>query len=421
MISEPIRTNVRDAVAGVGADPHPPGLSLVVHRSFDGLDHLRTEWDAAVEKSGANICMTYDWTRIWWKFYGRNGDLRIFVFRQGASIISVLPIYVERLGFGPLAFRVARLVGANIPPKVFDPPVPAEVAGAVFDQLLEVLFGGGICDLLSFGPFSGVQKAYGELIEANLRRGAPSSSHQTEKPGVHTLFHLPATLDEYLNSLPKTVSKRRKYEMRALTKDHQIQEDVVRSPGQAEIEFEAFATQHAANWSIQGKPGHFGSWPAGLEYHRQLVSALAKLDRVRIYRIIADGEVVSRQYDYVCGKKAFWDLPSRAMGERWDKLSLGQIGLVSSIELAIQEGIREMEAGIGHYEYKLRLGAEEHPLHTIQILRPGVPNRTRKALWRILQRGTYVAYQALWYRRIAPKLPLRFRRPQPHFALSLDY
>ncbi len=79
--------------------------------------------------------MSYDWVRTWWEFYGKNKELRIFLFFVGEQIVGVVPIYIDTLGFGPLKFRVARLVGANIPPKVFNPPIDEAHAAGIFEEI----------------------------------------------------------------------------------------------------------------------------------------------------------------------------------------------------------------------------------------------------------------------------------------------
>jgi len=135
-------------------DPASRPLSCEVFDTFDGLDHLRRQWDDAVLRAEGSIYMTFDWVRVWWDFYGRSASLRLFVFWHKDRVVSVLPLYIDTLGWGPLRCRVVRLVGANIPPKVFNPPVPEEHAAAVFVEVLQRLFIRDQCDVLSFGPAS---------------------------------------------------------------------------------------------------------------------------------------------------------------------------------------------------------------------------------------------------------------------------
>ena len=110
------------------ASPPPGELACRIETSFAGLDALRETWDEAVIRLGGSIYMSYDWCRIWWNIYGVGKALRLYWFEVGGSIVGLVPIYIQDLGWGPFALRVARLVGANIPPKVFEPPFHPEWA-----------------------------------------------------------------------------------------------------------------------------------------------------------------------------------------------------------------------------------------------------------------------------------------------------
>ncbi|MGE3309829.1 MAG: GNAT family N-acetyltransferase [Limisphaerales bacterium] len=408
--SAPPKSSARDAV------------TCQVLESFEDLAPLAREWDAVVQATGSTVYMTFDWIRVWWKFYGRRSSLRLFLFHRGSDLVAVLPIYIQRLGFGPFQLRIARLVGANIPPKVFDPPVPVDSAPRVFELLLEKLFGDRLCDFLSFGPFSDLHRSAFELTEASRRFTRHGLLASCDADDVHTIFRLPRDMEEYFASLSKNERKnRRKYELRSLEKEHSVREDCVTEPADVGVEFDAFAVQHARQWAEQGKPGHFGSWPLALEYNRALVDAQARRGRVRFLRIHAGDQVVSRQYAFALGQSLAWELPSREIGDAWERFSLGPTGIVRMLAYGIDEGLSRVEGGLAHYDYKLRLGATEHPVHTIRVSADLPGTRMRVALWSALRRVVRLVYHKVWYRRIQPHLPPVFRRPQPFFWLRLDF
>ena len=99
-----------------------------------------------------------------------------------------------------------------------------------------------------------------------------------------------------------------------------------------EEEFETFVEQHSAQWMAEGRPGHFGAWPRALEFNRELVRTQGALGRVRFSRILADDKVVSNQYVFAFGDSYFWELPARAMGPKWDRLSLGPAGVIFGVQ-----------------------------------------------------------------------------------------
>jgi len=141
-------------------------LKCTVLTTFDEVTCSQSEWDEASLRLGGSIYMSYDWLRVWWEFYGKGKELRLFIFRDGQRIVALLPLYLEILGVSPVKLRVARLVGANIPPKAFDPAVDEGASQAVFEHVINRLFLWDKCDLLSYGPVSGLRKCYTGLLRA---------------------------------------------------------------------------------------------------------------------------------------------------------------------------------------------------------------------------------------------------------------
>ena len=177
-------------------------------------------------------------------------------------------------------------------------------------------------------------------------------------------------------------------------------------------DFPNFVTQHTQQWQNENKPGHFGAWPAALRFNEALVTTQCFNERVRLINIIADNQIIARQYTFAFGDTWFWELPSRMVGVKWEKFSLGPTGIVVMIDYAIKEGIRFLEGGIGRYDYKVRLGAKELNLWKYHFSK--IARRTQARIhclncWKwMIGKG----YHKLWYRRIAPRLPKLFWKPQ---------
>ena len=90
---------------------------------------MQKEWDEFIEGIDGEIFLTYDWCRIWWKYYGAGRELRIFVIRRDKAIIGILPVFLERLGFAPLGLRVVRFVGTDHMPVTIMFPVDVKYIG----------------------------------------------------------------------------------------------------------------------------------------------------------------------------------------------------------------------------------------------------------------------------------------------------
>lgn len=407
----------RTSPEGTATSPAP--LTCRVYDTFDGLDHLRDAWDALVLQTNSSIYMTYDWVRIWWNFYGESAELKLFVFAAGGRLVGIVPIYIDTVGCWPLHLRIARLVGSNIPPKVFNPPVnPIYAEGALVEIVRQTLGSG--CDLLSFGPVcesEGWAARFRNVCTAGSR--APVQKESTW--GVHSIFELPGTIEEYYNQLSPGERKNRRYYLRRLKKEHTMSINLVTDPAMALPAFDRFAELHRQQWLTQGQTGHFGGWPRALEFNRSLVEAQAKLGRILFINVLANGEVISSHYTYVFGDRVFWELPARSTEPKWERISLGNTAVVIKVAEAIALGRRSIEAGLGHYEYKEKLGGKEYSVVTFRVVAPDILARTRFVFFSLVRACVCVVYHKIWYRRLIPRLPSIFGRPQWRWWLRLDF
>jgi hypothetical protein len=401
--------------------PDMTDFNVRIERSFLALEGLRQKWDEAVIALGGSIYMSYDWSRTWWEFYGTGKELRIFLFSAADRIVGIVPIYIDRIGFGPARCSIARLVGANIPPKVFDPPIHKDFAAKILAEILVQLFEKDGCDVFSLGPMSEQHgPTHGLESAARASNGLVGSFHVTR--GVHTIFWLPSSMEEYFEALSKNERKnRRKYELRTLRKEYEAKVEVVSDPAKVDQEFEDFVGQHTLHWNAQGMPGHFRAWPKATEYNRALVKAQGNLGRMRFVRILANNQVIANQYAFAFGNSYVWELPARAVGEQWERFSLGPTGIVTMIDAAIKEGKSRLEGGLAHYDYKLRLNAKEHATLAFRMARNRSVSRVRLALMNLCRLCLLVGYHKIWYQRIRPRIPALRGRPQWGLWLRLDF
>jgi CelD/BcsL family acetyltransferase involved in cellulose biosynthesis len=398
----------------------PFDLKVTVEKSF-GAPDVREKWDRATAQAGGTVYMSYDWCRTWWQFYGGNKELRIFFCRANDELIGILPLYIDVIGIGPFRFRIARLIGASIPPKAFNPPVTPDCASSLFTAVLDQLLNEDLVDIISIGPVSEACAFLKEFETVARERSRLAGQVTRGSAGLHTVFNLPATMEDFFGCMDKDERKKRKYEMRLLSREKAMERDVLSEPARVEAEFQQFAELHASQWKDKGKLGHFGSWPRGREYNLALVQALSRLGRVRFVRILSEGQVISSQYAFVFGDTWYWELPARLMDRQWNRYSLGTSGFFSLVEEAIKEGGKHIEAGIAHYDYKQKLGGTEHPMEVLRIVSSRSGSRLRVKLYGAVRKCLELLYYKIWYSRVSPRLPAAFRKPIWSFWLRLDF
>jgi CelD/BcsL family acetyltransferase involved in cellulose biosynthesis len=406
----PTRPHRRDAAPAPRLRLVGTPLACEVAETFWEIEDLRAAWDGVVERAGAPIEMTYDWCRVWWTSYGAGREARIFLFRGEAELVGVVPVCIDRIGFGPVKLRVARIMGADSTPGLCDLPVLDTWAEMVIDGLLDRLIGDEGCDAILLGPLSGAGGRAPAIRAAARRRADLVTVLRDRAVARHTTILLPSRFEDYLESLPWNVRHAAGAAWRRLEGADEADVETVVDPCQVHAELEAFIDEHTAWWRARHRRGHFGDWPGAWGFHHDLVAALSALDRARLLRLRAGGRILARQYAYVFADTCSCRVPARADGPDGHVSGPQLLSFLTLVEGAIEEGMRTIDAGVGGDGSLRRLGGIAHEVRSILLVanRGGARRRARLAClaadW--LDR----LYYRLWICAVAPRLRLR-RRP----------
>jgi CelD/BcsL family acetyltransferase involved in cellulose biosynthesis len=385
----------------------PAELRVRELRSPDDLDAVREEWDDFVARTGGDISFTVDWLQAWWTHYGAGRSFVALIVRDGDEIAAALPFCVERAWAALLPMRLARIVGADSTLPVFTPAIAPGLEQPVLSLALDRLLGAAGCDAVSLSPLAGDSP-----VAAAAERAAAAGGHavlRSDSAGPHTVFALPGSFDEYLSGLGQMPRRDHRRSVRQLAKAFDVSYRTV-SGDEAVAYVERFMALHTAQWEAEGRLGHFGDWPASADFTRELVRRMAATGRARFYEIAGDGRVLAIEHCFVLGERCFWRLPARDPDPALRKMGLGRTSAAELFRVLIEDGRTTVEAGPGHYDYKVRLGGEERPLRRVVISRGTASSRRRGALllgWADL---LHLVYYRGWFLKLAPRLGLR-RRP----------
>jgi CelD/BcsL family acetyltransferase involved in cellulose biosynthesis len=381
-----------------------------VLESFEESEAWRAQWDATVAATNGNLYMTLDWCRTWWRFYGFGRALRILVLLRGEEWVAVLPMFVETLWLGPVRLKVAKLIGGDFSIQLCNPPIRGDVVASELVTALRYLHSTCGCDAVVFSPLSAAFPGFEQLRAACSQPSSEVWLAGDRQSDIHSLFDLPATFEEYLGGLGRSQRANYKRDWNLLNKSFAVASDCVSAASQLAAEFPAFSALHKTQWNAEGRQGHFDDWPSAYDFNLGLVRSQAPLGRVRLHRLLLDGQVVSYQYCFAYSGRLYWRLPARVTGESWKRYGLGRMGLAKLIESAIGERIRSIEGGQGHYDYKQQMGAAEPPVFSLLVAsrRRGAGLRLR---WgRLFSSALNAAYYKILFRRVYPRVP-SLRRP----------
>ncbi len=373
-----------------------------IHSSFDDVQDLREPWDAIVEASGAEIFLTFDWCRTWWDFYGHKRTLSLCVFRRDHEVVGLLPLFIERVRLGPVSVRAAKIVGSDFTLTQFTLPVKRECLPQVIDAFAGVAESQQ-WDICSLGPLSGFSHGQEDLRSLFGRLEGGSWRVQIEETGVHTVFELPGSWDEYLALLSKKERQLIRSNYRKIEADGiQVQRHVATKEDFAEV-FGDFVTAHQEQWRQLGKAGHFGDWPRSEDFHRAVAQTQLERNRLHLLKVRVAADCVAYQYSYRMGQRYFEILMGRSSGDESHAVDMGRLLFAEQAQRAIEQGIRNIDSMRGRYEYKLRLGGKLFPLLRVRIVRKGACRELRVAGFGMCASLFDKAYYKLWYCRLGPK------------------
>jgi CelD/BcsL family acetyltransferase involved in cellulose biosynthesis len=383
-------------------------ITCSVFSSFEEIKDIQQEWDAFVESVEGDIYLSYDWCRTWWIFYGNGRELRIFLYRNNKALVGIIPVFHEKQWLGPFWLKIAKIVGSDFTIAMINPPVIKEFAKCVYKDIFDSLFKKDQCDALLVGPTGEKYNSLQPFREA-IQEAPEVLLLKDSIQAPYTTFLLSDTFEGYIQSLEKRQRGNLRRDMNFIGKSFVMTQDVIQDEELADTEFKRFVQMHCEQWEAAGKLGHFNDWPKGLDFHARLVSEQAKKGRLRLIRLFMNGQVVSYQLCYAFGKRWYWRLPARIVGPDWDKYALGRIGLIKEIEMAIAEGVQEIDAGSGHYDYKIKLGGKEHFLYSFLLTRKQPFCQWRAFLFLNLSRVLHFLYYRVWFNRVVPKLPFKHK------------
>lgn len=385
------------------------GLTHTVVESFDDAARLQPQWDALVEKTEGDIYSTYDWCAVWWSHYGNGRHLQIHLFHQGDRLVSVIPLFGERLWIGLLPLRIVRLVGCDHSVTTCAPVIDGDWFGVVLPLLIDHLEARGAWDLLHFGPLAGYYNHGNDIARALDECRNVGNVAIRNNDGPHTVFDLPAGFDTYLNNLSPKVRRAIRKRSKRFSAAHRRNVIVV-PPDQVKRAFLEFIQQHQAQWRQRGQLGHFRDWPDSEAYHGDMVEAQARHGRLMMVRLEGDGEQVGCQYSYRFGRRVHWILNSRSLDPKWSAYGPGTLLFCALASAAIDAGATQVDGLRGYYDYKVRLGGMVLQLSSIGVIHRGVLSALRVRLARYGAGLLHLLYYRIWFGRLAPRFP-RLQRP----------
>lgn len=388
-------------------------ITCSVYSSFEDLQGMQEEWDSFVETVSGDIFLTFDWCRIWWKYYGRNRELRIFVFRSNGDLVGIIPLFFETIWLGPVFVRAAKIVGSDCTLAQFSLPICKRYISETIRVFLEAL-SKYTWDIIQIGPIAGLYEHYDLLKRLFMEDEELSYRVHERDVGVQTYFKLEKDWDSHLSTLSKNGRRSVKRNYKALYQSLEKKESVIETrcadPDDFETIFAGFVDMHQSHWQNLRKAGHFVDWPKSYEYHKEVAENQMKHGRLRMMVSKCGGYPLGYEYGYRFGNRYYAFLNSRIDSSDMKKVSFGIPMFCEQAKMAIDEDVEYIDAMRGKYDYKMRLGGKLFPIRNIYLIASRLLTVIRVSTFWAMARLLNLLYYKIWFCRLAPKLPFK-RRP----------
>ncbi len=320
----------------------------------DSLESVLPEWE---ELFGADLeatpFMSPHWARAWWPTWGGSGRPWIVAVRENGQLVGLAPFILRRRG--PL--RVLGRPGSHPSQDVLALPelradVAETVAGAIASRRKE-------WDLLAISSFP-----EDSAIERSMRQ---QGLHvRQRRTATYPRIELPASFDEYLESLPRKRRKDLRRHLRRLD-DGELEIRQVSEPAAIGAAIERWRALKLSWWEAKEDAEiHAGQrGPTYAEFLRDLMLLMIPAGLAEVWELRHSGQVVGVEVSLLDRRTFYswqggYDLAVAQLGP-------GKVAIGEGIRLAIAGGRRYYDLMRGAETYKYWYGARDRESHALLI------------------------------------------------------
>jgi CelD/BcsL family acetyltransferase involved in cellulose biosynthesis len=362
-------------------------IVIDVVTSDDGFNALQQDW----ERLAAGVFTSWLWQSGWWEQYG-HGDsscrqLHIMVARlkDSGEIVGLLPAYTgKQRVLKIVSVRTLSLIGTggDTSPDYLNPLIAPGHEVAVCNAFAESLA------MLEWDVLSLHDVGTGVTFrDALLQQLADARIHyQTGQSAEISWIALPDNWDQYLS----TLSKNRRYQIRQQRRKFGAVADtrfyVWNDRDSLDHAIDTLIELHLKRWEHRDT-SHSFSTKNYIDFHRELMKQLFEQDRLRLYCLESDKQLVAMLYCYRWKDGIYFF--QGGFDTDYEDLRVGNVIMGFAIEHAINEGNRVFDMLKGDYRYKRSLAKNKN--HTWYIIAtrfsvPGLIYRFRHELLPFLKK-----------------------------------
>jgi CelD/BcsL family acetyltransferase involved in cellulose biosynthesis len=340
-------------------------MEITVHTTPDIFEQLQPEWNALLHDSTADTpFLTYEWQKTWSDcLCSCEGELHLITVRDGGVLIGLAPLFViSQPDKDGQPQRLLRLIGSVDASDYLDLIAVRGRERAAFDAMLDVLAQATDWDALDLWNVPEASLTRALLPELAAQRGWTMLD---EKQVVCPIIQLPATFDDYVQSL----DKKERHELRRKLRRGEATEGVTwyaitgaDHTRNLDVEAEAFITLMMKSRSDKSD---FMTDEMRRFFH-QMIHATHAGGFLHLAFLEVDGVKAATylSFDYNQKRLVF---NSGLETEGFQSLSVGILLAARIIDEAIQLGYSEFDFLRGDEKYKYQLGAKDTWIYHVRM------------------------------------------------------
>jgi CelD/BcsL family acetyltransferase involved in cellulose biosynthesis len=319
-----------------------------VVRGNDHFELLRDEWNALLDRSRSDsVFLTWDWLYAWWRYFADDRQLHLVIVRDSSgALVGIAPFCLLCGGAAAPGRTIAFLGSTHVSSEYLDIIAAPECETGVVAEVLQSLYAARDCwDCLLFTDLLETSLVYRFFRDwALARRIVLKKIKSHECPALllsDSREKIFANLKPHLRST--IIRKSRKLEKLGLHLE------LVESAEEVASSLLCLFQLHKQCWNDRGIRGNFKD-EAIRDFHRDVSSRFFSRDMLRLYKLYADGKVVSALYAFKYKNKLFYF--QSGYDPSWSSYSPGTVLMWKCIERSVDDNLDNFDYLRGNEHYK---------------------------------------------------------------------
>jgi CelD/BcsL family acetyltransferase involved in cellulose biosynthesis len=336
----------------------------------DNFESLKADWNKLLSKSlDNNPFLTYEWLTTWWKFFGQEKKLKIFVAKNQGQIVLIAPQMrtdYDRLGVNILK-KSEFVASPNSDYHTFI-LTNFDESQKIMKKLIKDIYEVQNSDVIIFGEVP--ETSYTAKLLQNIQIEGYTIDHSVCSPCPY--IELPSDPKTFLQTLGSNMRHNlKKCEADATEKFH-VNFINYKEMGSIENAMKAFFALHQRRQTSEGREGYFSS-RNNEQFHVEIAKKFAEKDYLALFFLTFNDVPVSSVYCYEYNNKLYAYLCG--FDPEYAEYRPGYLVFKKAIEYGINKGLKEFDFMRGSEEYKTRWKATVRNNYEYRVLKNNIKTK----------------------------------------------